>query len=500
MSGALRRTVSDLAVMWMRNVSVGVQGLASYRKSAGDEAIDTLHELAGTLRGVRVVHLSATPYGGGVAELLRSQVPLLRDLGIAADWKLIRGSDEFFVVTKAIHNGLQGADERITDAQWETYRSISERSAAQLDHGYDVVVVHDPQPLAVAELAGRGGSLWVWRCHIDTSQPNPAIWERLVPYVESYDAAVFTLGGFVPPNLPVSRVEIIPPAIDPESPKNIELGSHLARRVLSWIGVDMTRPLITQVSRFDPWKDPFGVIDAYRLVKQQVPEVQLALVGSMPFDDPQGWAIYAQLERVVRDEPDLFLFTNLTGVGNVEVNAFQRLSDVVVQKSIREGFGLVVSETLWKGTPVVAGRAGGIPLQLRDGTGGFLVDSVPECADRVVELLHNPDLGEELGNRGRDVVRERFLLPRLLTDELRLYAALLGRTPPAHPGTSEAGIGLETRDPVCGLRIDDPGRAPTAVADGSSYAFCSRTCRNEFLRDTTRFLRSDSGAVAAIRD
>ncbi len=209
--------------------------------------------------------------------------------------------------------------------------------------------------------------------------------------------------------------------------------------MLGWIGVDLSRPLVTQVSRFDPWKDPFGVIAAYRLAKEQVGDLQLALVGSMAFDDPQGWSMYAELERVVRDDPDLSLFTNLTGVGNIEVNAFQRLSNVVVQKSIREGFGLVVSETLWKGTPVVAGRAGGIPLQLRDGAGGFLVDSVEECAARIVELLRNPDEAEALGSRGHDLVRERFLLPRLLADELRLYAALLGREPPKHAGQQRSG-------------------------------------------------------------
>jgi len=482
----------------MRMVSVGDQQIASYRESAGDAAIDVLHELATSLRGVRVLHLSATPYGGGVAELLRSQVPLLRDLGLVVDWRLIAGDDAFFAVTKAIHNGLQGADDIITDAQWDTFRSVSAHSAQQLDDAYDVIVVHDPQPVAIAQLAGRGRSLWVWRCHIDTSEPNPAVWQRLAPFLEDYNAAVFTLGGFVPPDFPVARIEIIPPAIDPESPKNIELGPHLARRVLGWIGVDLTRPLVTQVSRFDPWKDPFGVIAAYRLAKEQVGDLQLALVGSMALDDPQGWSVYAELERVVRDDSDLYLFTNLTGVGNVEVNAFQRLSDVVVQKSIREGFGLVVSETLWKATPVVAGRAGGIPLQLRDGAGGFLVDSVEECAARVIELLRNPDEAEALGNRGRDLVHERFLLPRLLADELRLYAALLGRQAPRHAGTSEAGIGGETRDPVCGLRIDDPRAALTAVSDGNAYAFCSRNCRNEFLRDTARFLRSDIGSIQAI--
>jgi trehalose synthase len=480
----------------MRMVSVGGQQLSSYRQSAGHAAVDVLRELALSLRGLRVLHLSATPYGGGVAELLRSQVPLLRDLGLAVDWKLIAGSDAFFAVTKAIHNGLQGADDPITDAQWDTFRSVSAQSAQQLDHAYDVIVVHDPQPVAIAQLAGRGRSLWVWRCHIDTSEPNPTVWQRLAPYLEDYDAAVFTHGGFVPPNFPVARIEIVPPAIDPESPKNIELPPRLARRVLGWIGVDLARPLVTQVSRFDPWKDPFGVIAAYRLVKEQVEDVQLALVGSMALDDPQGWGVYSDLERAVRDDPDLYLFTNLTGVGNIEVNAFQRLSRVVVQKSIREGFGLVVSETLWKGTPVVAGRAGGIPLQLREGAGGFLVDSVSECAERVIELLQSPDEAETLGSRGRDLVRERFLLPRLLGDELRLYAALLDRESPRHAGTGQAGIGGEARDPVCGMRIDDGGAALTAVSDSRTYAFCSPNCRHEFLRDTARFLRSDTGSIS----
>jgi trehalose synthase len=483
----------------MRMVGVGDQQLDAYRTSVGDPAIDVLLELASSLQGVRVLHLSATPYGGGVAELLRSQVPLLRSMGLAVDWKLIAGDDAFFAVTKAIHNGLQGANVTISDAQWETFLSRSAQSAQQLDHIYDVIVVHDPQPLAIARLAGHGQALWIWRCHIDTSEPNPAVWRQLSPFVEDYDAAVFTLGGFVPPDFPVARVEIIPPAIDPESPKNIELGPHLARRVLGWIGVDLDRPLVTQVSRFDPWKDPVGVITAYRLAKEQIPELQLALVGSMAFDDPQGWSMYTEVERAVRDDPDMYLFTNLTGIGNIEVNAFQRLSNVVIQKSIREGFGLVVSETLWKGTPVVAGRAGGIPLQMRDGAGGFLVDSIEECAARMVELLDNPDEGQALGNRGRDLVRERFLLPRLLADELRLYAALLERPPPTHVGSSEAGIGGETRDPVCGVRIDDPLAALTAVSDGKTYIFCSGNCRREFLAGPTRFVRSDIGSTPIIR-
>lgn len=410
----------------LESVEVGSQRLDSYVASAGKAAVEEVRKLAGPLAGVRVLHVNATPYGGGVAELLRSEIPLMNDLGLVAEWKLITGDQAFFATTKAIHNGLQGATEGITQEQWNAYLRAGEETASALEDDYDLVVIHDPQPLALPMFHGRGSCRWVWRCHLDTSEPNPDVWARLRPFLSTYDAAVFTLDAFVPPEFPIGEVEIVPPAIDPESPKNIELGRHLAERVLRWIGIDLDRPLVCQVSRFDRWKDPLGVIEAYRLLKPEVPGVQLALVGSMALDDPEGWDVYHGIQDAVRADPDVFVFTNVTGVGNIEVNAFQRLADVVIQKSIREGFGLVVSESLWKGTPVVAGRAGGIPLQLSDGVGGFLVDSVDECAERVLELLRNPDEAELFGRRGQAVVRERFLLPRLLADDLRLYAKLLG--------------------------------------------------------------------------
>jgi trehalose synthase len=407
-------------------VDVGLQCIDCYEASAGREAIEQLKTLAAPLKGARVLHLNATPYGGGVAEILRSEVPLLRDLGLAADWRIITGDETFFTVTKAMHNALQGASRSLTAQERETYLTYSTRNAKLLEEQYDLIVVHDPQPLALLELHGKRGMRWVWRCHIDTSEPNPAVWDFLRPYLLQYDAAVFTLAGFVPPNLPTPRVEIIPPAIDPESPKNMELDNNTAGRVLQWIGVELNRRLVTQVSRFDPWKDPLGVIAAYNLVKQEVPDLQLALVGSMALDDPEGWEIYRQIQTAAKTDPSIHVFTNLNGVGNIEVNAFQRLSDVVIQKSIREGFGLVVSETLWKGTPVVAGRTGGIPLQIQGGNGGFLVDSVEECAQQTVWLLRNPEAGKALGRRGKDSVRERFLLTRLIADELRLYASVIG--------------------------------------------------------------------------
>ena len=302
----------------------------------------------------------------------------------------------------------------------------TERNAALLEASYDLVVIHDPQPAGIPRFHGRDATRWVWRCHIDTSSPNAEVWDVVRDYLVDYDAAVFTMREFVPPDFPIDRVEIIAPAIDPISPKNMPLPTGTIRELLAWIGIEPDRPLIAQISRFDPWKDPLGVIAAYRIARQQVPGLQLALVGSMALDDPEGWEVYQQVRAAGEADPLIHVFTNLTGVGNIEVNAFQRHADVVVQKSLREGFGLVVSEALWKGTPVVAGRAGGITMQLREGDGGVLVDSVEECAAAIVRLLDDPGEAAALGGRGRDRVREHFLLPRLLRDELTLVADLLG--------------------------------------------------------------------------
>ncbi len=407
-------------------VYLGRGSVDDHRAPAGDDAVAELRRLAEPLRGLRVLHLSATPYGGGVAEILRSEIPLLRDLGLVVEWRLIRGDGRFFDVTKAIHNGLQGADDPLTDEDRDEYLSQSKRNAAELGGGYDVIVVHDPQPLALRSYHGVSDARWIWRCHIDTSAPNKSVWEFLRDYMAAYDAAVFTADAFVPPDIPPLRVHIIPPAIDPLSPKNMPLDAGMARRLLSWLGLDVELPLMAQVSRFDRWKDPFGVLDAYRLARQDATDLQLAMVGSMALDDPEAWDIYRRLQGEAHGDARVHLFTNLTGVGNIEVNAVQRLAGVIVQKSIREGFGLVVSEALWKGTPVVATHAGGIPLQMASGEGGFLVDSTAECAEQVVWLLHHPKDARRIGERGHDRVKARYLLTRLLADDLRLYADAVG--------------------------------------------------------------------------
>lgn len=408
----------------LQKVTVGRWSLDAYRDIVPDHILEELHAHARALKGARILHINATAYGGGVSELLRSSVPLLLDLGLTIDWEVITGRQDFFRATKALHNGLQGAPQELSEAEKTAYMDCAQENAEALDGNYDFIVVHDPQPAALPMLHGRGDARWVWRCHIDTSEPNADTWAFLRPYLAEFDAAVFTMPEFVPPDLPVERVEAIAPAIDPLSPKNLDLDVNTAQQILDWIGVELPGRLVTQVSRFDAWKDPLGVIAAYRLVREETPELQLALVGSMALDDPEGWEVYGQVSEHAAEDPLIHLYTNLTGVGNVEVNAFQRLSEVIVQKSIREGFGLVVSESLWKGTPVVAGRAGGIPMQMPEGIGGLLVDSVEECAAGMLRLLRDRELANQLGQSGRAHVREHFLLPRLLMEELRLLSTL----------------------------------------------------------------------------
>jgi trehalose synthase len=409
-------------------VDVGPRPLKQYERIVGEETLEEIRDLAAPLRGARIVQINATTYGGGVSELLRSIVPLYRGLGIECDWQIISARPAFFNVTKDLHNALQGASFELTRAARETYLMWSTRNAQLLETGYDFIIVHDPQPAAIRYFKDRGGARWIWRCHIDTSEPNEVALEFMLPFLSEYDALVFTMDRFVPPRLEHQRLATIVPAIDPLSPKNMALAGGICDEIRAWRGIDPDRPLLTQVSRFDPWKDPMGVIDVYRLVRKEVPGLQLALLSTIAHDDPEVWDMYKILVAEVRGDDDIHLLTNLIGVGDVEVNAFQLCSDVIVQKSIREGFGLVVSETMWKGTPVVANRSGGIPLQMSDGVGGFLVENTEECAERALYLLRHRDEARTLGLAGRERVRQRFLITRLLADELRLVSSLALRS------------------------------------------------------------------------
>jgi len=412
-----------------RFASAPFTNVESYRRIVGGEVIDEIEELARALSGVRVCHVNSTGFGGGVAELLSRLVPLARALGIEADWRLIQGTPEFFRVTKAFHNALQGAAHPLSESDKAIYLHVNRESAKLLESSYDVFVVHDPQPAAFREAVGANGAKWIWRCHIDTSAPNHDVASFLLPYLTLYDAVVFTMKEFMLPGLEARRTVFIAPAIDPLSTKNMDLGDDVCREVIANAGIDINRPLLVQVSRFDPWKDPMGVIEAYRIARREVTGLQLALVGAIAGHDPEGWQLLALVQKEVADDDDIYVFTNLAGVGSMEVNAFQRAADLVVQKSLREGFGLVVSEAFWKEKPMVAGRAGGIPMQFPAGYERYLVEGVEESAARTVELLRDPARCREFGAAAREHVRKGYLLPRLLRDDLRLIRSVLDGRP-----------------------------------------------------------------------
>jgi trehalose synthase len=407
-------------------VGVGHKTLADYTHLVGRPLIEEVNELAEDLKGLRVLHLSATAFGGGVSEILYTLVPLMRDVGIDTEWHVLIGREEFFNATKLMHNALQGNPLDLSPTEWKVYEEYNEINAQSLTDGWDVIIVHDPQPLMVRQHVPEKSKHWIWRCHIDLSAPHPPTIERLVPFIRDYDGSVFHLEQYVPAGMDGAKgpVHICPPAIDPLSPKNMALSPEDAAFVCDQFGIDVDRPLICQVSRFDPWKDPLGVIDAYRIVTKEMPEVQLALVGSMATDDPEGWEFFnSTLEYAAGDE-DIKILNNLNNVGAIEVNAFQSQADVLIQKSTREGFGLTVSEALWKARPFIGGDVGGIPLQVHDGETGYLVSNAEDCADRTLRILREPELGKKLGRAGKEHVRTHFLTPRLLRDWLRIFKGL----------------------------------------------------------------------------
>jgi trehalose synthase len=408
--------------------------LDDYATVVDPERIRRIRSVASDLDDVRVLHVNSTAVGGGVAELLSSLVPLFTDVGLETDWYVMDADERFFEATKSLHNGLQGREGTLTEAMRATYRSTVERNARSIPDDYDVVVLHDPQPLGMIEhLADRlPDARFVWRCHLDLTAPTPSYLEFVGSYVRQVDHVVFSreaYGRSIGACVPASTV--IHPSIDPLAEKNRSLSraeSTAERDRLAGFGLDVDAPLIAQVSRFDPWKGQFGLVEAYRRVTDAVPNAQLVLAGGTADDDPKGAEVYNWLRAETADDPGVHLLTDLP---DATVNHLQRRADVVVQGSLREGFGLVVSEALWKRTPVVGSNVGGIPLQIDDGENGYLVapDDAEAVAERTIRLLADDALRSRLGWRGRSTVRERFLLPRQLLDGLRLFRDVLGRGP-----------------------------------------------------------------------
>jgi trehalose synthase len=404
----------------------------SYRQIVGDEIVSMIYKKARRLYGRHILHINSTYQGGGVAEILASLVPLMNDAGISAGWRTLHGNPDFFMVTKKFHNALQGDPISLTEMKKRLYISTNENFSIYTHIDHDCVIVHDPQPLPLIKLY-RKMQPWIWRCHLDLSTPDERLWEFIKKFILKYDLTIISSEGYRAKNLPIEQ-KVICPAIDPLSPKNMEISEKVIAKCLKESGVRRDKPLITQISRFDRWKFPEGVLDAFKLVRKKV-NCRLILCGSMAADDPESWIIYERVKRRAKrliESGDVVL---ITSENHLLVNALQRSSAVIMQRSTREGFGLTVTEALWKEKPVVASKVGGIPLQIRDGENGFLVEpgNTKRFADRVIQILENPTLGAEMGRKGKEIVRKHFLITRLLLDYLDLLNVVV-KCPLMHEG------------------------------------------------------------------
>lgn len=397
--------------------------IAQYRKLVGDGKIDELIEKAKKHSGKKYLMINTTSEGGGVAEMLNSMVPILNHMGVDLEWKILHGFHEFFEVTKSFHNALQGGDLTLTDRIKELYLGTNEEFASYNEFDHDVVVIHDPQPLPLIAFTEKKQP-WIWRLHIDITEPNRSLWEFIKKYIEKYDKMIISNESYRKDDLPVDDV-IIYPAIDPLTEKNMEMDRGMIEDEMAKHKIPLDKPIISQISRFDTWKDPEGVVEVFKKVREKQ-DCRLVLCGSMASDDPEGWEIFKRVEDKARsliDSGDIILVVNAE---EVFVNALQRISDVVIQKSLREGFGLTVSEALWKGTPIVTSRVGGIPLQVIDGENGFLCnpEDENEFAEKIITLLEDKELRERMGIKGKEHVRDNFLITRLIMDYLNLFSEI----------------------------------------------------------------------------
>ena len=398
--------------------------MEDYRDIVGDGVISNIYRKARKLYGKHILEINSTYSGGGVAEMLSSFIHLMNDIGIETDWGILHGTPDFFEITKLFHNALQGKPADLTENKRHVYLQTNEEFYMYTHIRHDFVIVHDPQPLPLIKFYKKRQP-WVWRCHIDISNPDKNLWEFLKPFILRYDMVILSNEKYKKNDLPVEQ-KIIYPAIDPLSTKNIDIPDEVIEKTLRKFDVKTDKPLITQISRYDPWKDPEGVLEVFKLVKEKV-DCRLLLCGSMATDDPEGLRVYERIKRkanrLIRSGDVILLNTE----NNTLVNSLQRRSAVVVQKSIREGFGLTISEALWKETPVVASNVGGIPIQIIDGENGFLVDpyDIKDCANKVITLLQNPALAEDMGKKGKEMVRKNFLITRLVQDYLDMLSQML---------------------------------------------------------------------------
>lgn len=395
--------------------------LDSYRDIAPQGTVDLLCSLAKRLEGKTLLHVNSTKYGGGVAEMLISLVPLFQELGIKTRWEVLEGTELFYKTTKSFHNALQGERQQVTPEMYDEFKKVNSDNLKKISLDSDLAVIHDPQPAAFIEKRPKN-SKWVWRCHIDISRPQRNVWQFLKPYVSLYDGAIFSLPSFAQ-KLDIPQF-LIYPSIDPLSDKNKELSNAEIRSVLDSYGLSADKPMVLQVSRFDRFKDPLGVIEAYRLVKKYN-DCSLVLAGGGAADDPEGAEILAEVRAAAEQDEDIHVL-DLAPDSHVQINALQRAASVILQKSTKEGFGLTVAEAMWKGKPIIGGAVGGITVQIIYGETGFTVNSPEGCAYRIRYLLNNPQLVSEISVKAKEYVRRNFLITRHLCDYLAMMISLLG--------------------------------------------------------------------------
>ncbi len=374
-----------------------------------------IQKICEQLQGKSFLHVNSTREGGGVAEILQRMLPLLIELGIDARWDVIEGDDAFYDTTKKVHNTMQGRHEKFTKKMWDHHYDVNMENAKRMDLNADMVLIHDPQPAPLIKL--RKDGIWVWRCHIDTSNPVMEVWNHMEKYVRHYDGAIFSMPKFSK-SLPMDEF-IIPPSIDPLSDKNIDLSKQQIDGYMEKLGIAQDKPILLQVSRFDKFKDPIGVIKAYKMVKKYN-DCKLVLAGSSATDDPEGEKVLNEVLEHVGNDPDIHVLLLPVG-SDLEINALQRAATVVLQKSLKEGFGLTVSEAMWKEKPVIGGFVGGIPFQINHGVNGFLVHSVDGAAFRIRQFLNNPDMANRMGTMAKEYIRNNFLLTRQIRDYLSIW-------------------------------------------------------------------------------
>ena len=394
--------------------------LKEYEQFVGNEVIEELQLLADPLSGVAVQNVNSTAVGGGVAEILMRMVPLLQELGVSAFWDVIKGGDHFFEVTKKMHNALHGQHVEFSQTDMDIFIDTTEMNAREMNLHGDIMFIHDPQPCGLIKRKRDLGRKWIWRCHIDFSQPDPFTWNFLRQYIEQYDLSIFSAPSFAR-ELSIPQA-LVSPSIDPLSDKNKELSQETIDAVLKRFKIDKSRPIVTQISRFDYLKDPVGVVQVFRRVRKYI-DCQLVLAGGGATDDPEGAKVLAEVEEAVNNDPDIFLLL-LPPASDIEINALQRASTVILQKSLREGFGLTVAEALWKAKPVIAGAVGGIPLQIVHKYSGLLTHTIDGTAFALKQLLQNPAFAKTLAENGREHVRKNFLITRHVRDYLLLFHAL----------------------------------------------------------------------------